>query len=139
MSYFTIRNKAKFTISYIDDIEYCITNGQFTKHLSRNDIGLDEYVKKYILNNVDITCPICNIRNKKIDKPTWNFFDYCKTRECGSIVLSNKIKSDPEIYEKYKKNVTKIFADKDSDIFKKWKISNRNANMKKDENGLSRI
>lgn len=40
MSYFTIRNKAKFTISYIDDIEYCITNGQFTKHLSRNDIGL---------------------------------------------------------------------------------------------------
>ena len=132
-----MKGKSKSTISSIDNNEYCITNGQFTKHIIKNGLTLEEYVKKYILNDEDITCPICNIRNKKIDKPTWKFFDYCKSRECGSIVLSHKIKNDPELHHRYKTNMQKILSDKNSPTFLKWKEAIYSGNMKQDENGLT--
>lgn len=74
---------AKYIFSKIDNIEYCVTNGEFSRHLNYNSTNLQEYWETYELDYIPI-CPHCakKARFKKGPKTY--------TRTCGSHVCYGK-------------------------------------------------
>jgi len=77
-----------YVVSKIDNNQYCMTNGQFTKHLRKNNLTYQQYYEKYI-SGVARTC-LCG-KPMKFYQHTHKYANSCGHPVCvGRVVSSTK-------------------------------------------------
>jgi hypothetical protein len=84
MAYCTV-NVSKYIISKIDGGNYCLSNGQFTRHLQLNDMTYQQYYEKYITGIIEI-CKYCG-RLKMFYQATNTYAATCGSPKCRGIVI----------------------------------------------------
>jgi hypothetical protein len=78
----------KYIESKIDNVRYCMSNGQFTKHLRSNDLNYQQYHEKYI-TGIARTCE-CG-QPLKFYQHTHKYANSCGDSVCiGKLVSSTK-------------------------------------------------
>jgi hypothetical protein len=81
-------SNSKYVESKIDNNRYCVTNGQFTKHLRNNNLNYQEYYEKYI-TGIKKTCQCA--RPLKFYQNTHNYASSCGDPICiGKLVSATK-------------------------------------------------
>ena len=76
----------KYITSKIDNMEYCVINGQFSKHLKQNNISFQEYWETYELTYIPI-CPHCCGRLRFI-QGSRSYASTCGKKECKNKEIS---------------------------------------------------
>jgi hypothetical protein len=87
MTCFSFKGKTKYHTSKIDGGLYCVTNGQFTKHLSSNSLSLEEYFLLYFDQKVFCNCGDVATFNSTM----WSYKETCGKRSCVGKVISRSI------------------------------------------------
>lgn len=84
----------KYVESKIDNNRYCMSNGQFTRHLKNNNLTYQEYYEKYI-TGIERTCK-CS-RPLRFYQHTHKYANSCGDPVCvGQLVSKTKQKWSPE-------------------------------------------
>jgi hypothetical protein len=81
---------AKYITSKIDNIVYCQTNGQFTKHLRKNNLTYQQYYEQYVTGIVEL----CDCSNPKtFYQKTLSYATTCGDPVCVGKQVSTTKKS----------------------------------------------
>jgi hypothetical protein len=78
--------EAVYITSKIDNNEYCKSNGQFTKHLRKNNFTYREYYEKYI-TCIKEKCPFCQ-KPKQFYQKDHTYADTCGKTKCVGLQIS---------------------------------------------------
>lgn len=117
-------NTAIYIESKIDGISYCKTNGQFTRHLRKNNLTYQDYYEKYITGN-SLKCS-CGERLAFYQK-TESYANSCGSPACrGKNISSTKQAWSDEQKEQDRANKKKAAASRSKEQIKKQVEKTRN-------------
>lgn len=88
----------KYTVSKIDDQQYCVKNGQFTRHLRQHNITAEEYYVKYegLERQYCICGEVCSFKTSSV-----SYLNSCGSQKCTNISISRaKQKFTPEQHQR---------------------------------------
>ena len=93
----------KYIISKLDGTEYCVKNGQFSRHLKTHDITFKEYWETYV-TLVTPVCPFC-LSEVRFRQGTRSYSSTCNARECiNRQIINTKQSWTPEQKQQDSKN-----------------------------------
>jgi hypothetical protein len=78
---------ANYTTSLLDNTLYCVTNGQFTRHLRSNGLTYREYYEKYV-TSVEETCPYCS-SPKTFYQRNHSYAKTCGSDACYGLLIKD--------------------------------------------------
>ncbi len=76
---------ATYVVSKVDGNSYCVTNGQFMRHLRDNQLTRREYHEMYVTGVVEL-CPYC-LKPKTFVRSTSSYGQTCGSRKCCGLFL----------------------------------------------------
>lgn len=122
---------AKYITSKIDNNSYCLTNGQFTRHLREHGLSKRDYHVQYL--NAYEKCPHCD-QEKKFHDRSMSYLKTCGAKPCESAHYK-KLYEDEDMRKMVSENSKKVWAERSEEVRKELskKISQAHKNKSEEE------
>ena len=102
---------AKYETSKIDNKDYCVSNGYFTRHLKSHGLTFRDYLEQYVLGKKQL-CLFCN-SPKSFNSKQKTFASTCGGKECVGLAISkSKQKRTTEQWAEQRKKFQRTQSDK---------------------------